>query len=63
MSLAEAHANAILGIVISWSFTYWALPYYGVSQPSVVSATGITVTFFFLSTGRAYLLRRLFARF
>lgn len=58
-SAAEALANSVIGLVISWLFTLLALPFFGLT-PTVMDATGITACFFFLSTTRAYLIRRMF---
>lgn len=59
LSLIEATTNAILGIVISWAFTFWGLPLLGIyTTPS--EAGIITLCYFFLSTCRAYILRRAF---
>lgn len=59
MSLLEAKINAVVGVVVSWSFTFWGLPYLGLT-PSAGQATIVTACFFFLSVVRAYAIRRLF---
>jgi len=59
MSFMEANANSIIGLIISWLFTYYGLPLFNM-QPSAAQATGITGCYFFLSLGRSYILRRLF---
>lgn len=58
-SFVEAQANAIVGLVISWLFTFFALPLFGLT-PNAVEATGITAAYFCLSVARSYVLRRLF---
>ena len=60
MSLIEAKANAVVGLLVSWLFTYLCLPWFGL-EPSPIDATGITACYFVLSLGRSYVLRRLFA--
>lgn len=62
MSLFEAKANAALGLVISWLFTFYGLPLFGI-EPDPIQATGITACYFFLSFGRSYLIRRVFNGF
>ena len=59
MSFVEAKANAVVGLLVSWLFTYLCLPWFGL-EPSPLSATGITACYFVLSLGRGYVLRRLF---
>lgn len=59
MSLAEAIANATLGLIVSWLFTYLALPLFGY-QPSALTAVSITACYFGLSLARGYLVRRVF---
>ena len=62
MSLVEAKSNAVLGLLVSWVFTYFCLPWFGL-EPSPLDATGITASYFVLSLGRSYVLRRFFNRF
>jgi hypothetical protein len=57
MSLMEANTNAVIGLVVSWMFTVWGLPLFGI-YPSLIQATGITACYFCLSVGRSYVLRR-----
>tara|TARA_R100001530_G_scaffold13727_4_gene12572 strand:- start:433 stop:630 length:198 start_codon:yes stop_codon:yes gene_type:complete len=59
MSFFEAKTNALVGLLVSWLFTYYGLPLFGLT-PSPVAATGITAVYFFLSFVRSYLLRRVF---
>lgn len=61
MSFVEANCNAIVGLLVSWLFTFYGLPMFGF-DPNVAQATGITACYFFLSVGRSYLLRRWFNR-
>ena len=59
MSSLEAITNAICGLAISWAFTFWGLPVFGI-EPNAIQATWITASYFFLSAVRSYALRRLF---
>ena len=59
MSFVEAKTNAVVGLLVSWLFTFLCLPLFGL-EPSPLSATGITACYFVLSLGRGYVLRRLF---
>ena len=61
LDAAEAVANAVLGLLVSWAFTFGALPLWGL-HPSPVDAAGITSAFALVSFARAYVLRRLFRR-
>lgn len=58
---AEAITNAAVGFAVSWAFTRFALPLWGL-HPNAGQALTITAAFFLLSTARAYVLRRLFRR-
>jgi len=51
---AEALANAIVGLLVSWAATSFILGY------SASESAAITGMFFGLSFGRAYLIRRIF---
>jgi O-antigen/teichoic acid export membrane protein len=57
----EALTNAAIGLVISWSATYWLLPFWGL-HPTAGGAAGITAMFFCISFARSFVLRRLFRR-
>jgi len=59
MSFVEAKTNAIVGLLVSWLFTYFCLPLFGF-KPSAIDATWITGCYFFLSFARSYILRRAF---
>jgi len=59
LDATEAVTNAAVGFVVSWAFTYYALPFWGL-EPSAVDAVGVTASFFCLSTARSFALRRLF---
>lgn len=54
MDAMEATANAIVGLVVSWSATFFVLGY----SPS--ESLAITAMFFGLSFIRSYLLRKVF---
>ena len=60
MSLVEAKTNAVIGLAVSWLFTLFGLPFFGL-EPSPQEATGIAAAYFLLSTMRSYLIRRAFA--
>jgi hypothetical protein len=60
LSAIEALANSFLGLLISWAFTFWALPVFGL-HPSPMDAAWITACYFMLSLIRSYALRRLFS--
>jgi len=59
MSFIEAKANAVIGLLVSWLFTYLCLPLFGL-KPSMLEATWITACYFVLSMARSYVLRRVF---
>ena len=61
LSLLEAVCNAVIGLCVSWMFTFWGLPFFGV-QPDAWQATWITLAYFILSLVRSYALRRFFNR-
>ena len=61
MSFIEAKANAIVGLAVSWAFTFFALPLFGF-EPSAADATVITACYFLLSVARGYVIRRVFVR-
>lgn len=61
MSFIEAKANAVIGLIISWLFTYYGLPMFGI-RPDPFQASAITACYFVLSLGRGYILRRIFNR-
>lgn len=61
MSFIESKTNAILGLIISWIFTYYGLPLFGLT-PSASDASIITACYFVLSLGRGYFVRRIFNR-
>ena len=57
MTALEALSNAIIGLFASWAATFFVLGY------SPTQSAAITAMFFGLSFTRAYVLRRIFARF
>lgn len=59
LSLLEAKANAIVGLIISYTFTMYGLPLFGI-QMTAPTAGAITAIFFFLSVARSYIIRRIF---
>lgn len=50
----EAIANATIGLLVSWSATYFVLGY------TPVGSAAVTLMFTGLSFARAYILRRIF---
>lgn len=59
MSLIEAKSNAVIGLIVSWLFTYHALPLFGLT-PDRTEALAITGCYFILSFARSYVIRRAF---
>jgi len=59
MSFVEAKSNAIVGLLVSWLFTYYGLPMFGI-YTDIGQATGITACYFMLSLVRSYVMRRMF---
>lgn len=59
MSFVEANVNSIIGLLISYTFTLYGLPFFGL-QPSMQEAGLITLCYFVLSLGRGYIIRRFF---
>lgn len=53
---AEAAANAVIGLLVSWTATWAVLGY------SPAESAAVTAMFFGLSFTRSYVLRRLFRR-
>jgi len=62
LSFVESGTNAVIGLAVSWAFTYFALPLFGLI-PTPAVAGWITLCYFILSMGRAYILRRIFDTF
>lgn len=56
LDAAEALANALIGLAVSWAAT-WAVLGFTAAQ-----SVGVTALFFGLSTTRQFVLRRLFRR-
>lgn len=56
MIAAEAFANAVIGLAISWAVTWLLLGF------TPVQSAGITALFFCLSFTRSYLIRLAFSR-
>lgn len=59
MSFIEAKTNAVVGLIVSWLFTMYGLPLFGLT-PTPADATAITGAYFILSVARSYSLRRAF---
>lgn len=59
MSFLEAKTNAVIGLIISWLFTFYGLQLFGL-EPNVQESIAITACYFVLSLGRGYFIRRIF---
>jgi len=57
MDAAEALANAVIGLAVSWAATFFVLGY------SAAGSAGITLMFFSLSFARAWAVRAVFRRY
>ena len=57
MDAAEALANAVIGLAVSWAATFFFLGY------SAAGSAGITLMFFSLSFARAWAIRAVFRRY
>ena len=58
-SLIESLSQVLVGAVISWLFTFYALPYFWGLEPSRKDAAWITVAYMALSLIRSYVIRRI----
>lgn len=58
-SFVESVTQVVAGAVVSWLFTYYALPALWNLQPSPTDALGITLTFMAISLARTYIIRRI----
>lgn len=56
MIAAEALANAVIGLIVSWAATFFVLGY------SAAGSLAVTAMFFGLSFARSYAIRWAFAR-
>ncbi len=56
MIAAEALANALVGLIVSWAATFFVLGY------SAAGSLAVTAMFFGLSFARSYAIRWAFAR-
>lgn len=61
LSVIEALANAVIGLLVSWAVTFALLPLWGYS-PSAVESAGITAMYFFISFARSWAIREVFRR-
>jgi len=59
MSFLEANTNSFVGLIISYLFTYFALPIFGL-HPDPLQAGYITLGYFCISVIRGYIIRRAF---
>ncbi len=53
---AEALTNAVVGLLMSWAITYYALPLWGLT-PSPMASAQITAAYFFVSFARGWVIR------
>lgn len=60
-SAIEALCNAVVGLLISWAVTFYALPLWGL-QPSASASAGITLTYFAISFARSWAIREAFRK-
>ena len=58
-SFIEANTNAIIGLIVSFLFTYYALPIFNF-YPSAGQSVVITICYFILSVTRSFIIRRIF---
>jgi ABC-type uncharacterized transport system permease subunit len=61
ISAIEALCNALIGLVVSWAITFYALPLWGL-EPSASASVGITAMYFFISFARSWVIREAFRR-
>lgn len=61
MNALEAITNALVGLLISWAVTYYALPWWGL-EPSAGQSAAITSLYFCVSFLRAWAIREVFSR-
>lgn len=60
-SIPEAMCNAVVGLIVSWAITYYALPLWGLT-PSASASLGITAMYFFISFARSWAIREAFRK-
>ncbi len=61
LSVIEALANAVIGLLVSWAVTFGLLPLWGY-YPSAAESAGITAMYFFISFARSWVIREVFRR-
>lgn len=61
LSAIEALCNAVIGLLVSWAVTFYALPLWGL-EPTAGAAAGITGTYFVVSWTRSFVIREIFRR-
>lgn len=59
MSAAESITNCVIGVIVSYFFTFYGLRAFGIS-PDASQSFYITACYFFLSLVRSYIVRRAF---
>lgn len=60
-SIPEALCNAVVGLIVSWAVTYYALPLWGLT-PSASASLGITACYFVVSFLRSWAIREAFRK-
>lgn len=60
-SIPEALCNAVVGLIVSWAITYYALPLWGLT-PSASASLGITACYFVVSFARSWAIRETFRK-
>jgi hypothetical protein len=61
LSAIEALCNAVIGLIVSWLVTFYALPLWGLT-PSASASVGITAMYFVISFARSWAIREAFRR-
>ena len=61
LSALEAFCNAVIGLIVSWGVTYYALPLWGL-VPSASASAGITAMYFVISFARSWAIREVFRK-
>lgn len=61
MSALEAFFNATIGLFISWAFTFFCLPFWGLEPTGSASAV-ISGSYFLISFARSWAIREVFRR-
>lgn len=60
-SAIEALCNAVVGLIVSWAVTFYALPLWGLT-PTASASAGITAMYFAISFARSWVIREAFRK-